>query len=113
VHTESEGWWCAGDGTRIRNGVAHEPSGVREGPGPVVPGENVRGKIKTSPGWRGLTPLVARPEPYRPRVTGLALPPCWRQQVGGHVFGPEPSVPLLIMLGSFYQKRGGMSMRNA
>ena len=53
-------------------------------------------KQKTSPGWRGLTPLVARPEPYRPRMTGLALPPCWRQQVGGHVVGPEPSVPLSI-----------------
>jgi hypothetical protein len=68
-------------------------------------------KQKTSPGWRGLTPFVARLEPYRPRVTGLALPPWGRPQVGGCVTGPEPSAPLWIMLGSFYQKRGGMSRR--
>src|SRR5512147_739807 len=55
---------------------------MREGSGDGLPGGNGRWKTKTSPGWRGLTPLVARPEPYRPRFrAGVSTLPAlagWR-----------------------------------
>ena len=55
--------------------------------------------------------MVARPEPYRPRVTGLALAPWGRPQVAGCIIGPEPSAPLWIMK-YLYQVRGWMSTTN-
>ncbi len=72
-----------------------------------------RGKTRNLSGvWRGLTPLVARPEPCRiVPVTGLALPPWRRSQVGGRSQGQNPRATL-DMLGTFYQKRGRMSTRN-
>ncbi len=40
---------------------------------------------------------LARLEPYRPRLPGLALAPWWRHQVAGRFIGPGPSAPLLIV----------------
>lgn len=44
----------------------------------------------------GLTPLVARVEPYRP-CSGLAVAPWRLDQVAGRFSGPVPSAPLLIV----------------
>ncbi len=78
--------------------VEDEWQGLRGDPGLVAAGfppstrtrGNAREKHKTSPRWRGLTPLIARPSLIVP-VTGLALPPCRRRQVGGHVLASRSS----------------------
>ena len=92
----------------VRNERGHSPSWLLEGPGPRSPVRMCGGKTKTSPGWRGLTPLVARCEPYRPRyragiATLLAFSRlAWRSP------GQNPSATLDNVV-TFYQTRRWMS----
>ena len=55
------------------------------------------GGIKKPLREEGSHAYLARLEPYRPRLPGLALAPWWRHQVAGRFIGPGPSAPLLIV----------------
>ena len=61
------------------------------------PGHKARRGNKKPLREEGSHAYLARLEPYRPRLPGLALAPWWRHQVAGRFIGPGPSAPLLIV----------------
>ncbi len=67
---------------------------------PMSPGREREGVTKHLSGIGGVSRRCLLGWALSSPFTGLAVPPCWRQQVGGHIVGPEPSVPLSIITGN-------------
>ena len=64
---------------------------------PVSPGGNNKGRNQRPLRWRGLMPLVARPEPYRSRLrAGIGTLAAFARLPGGH--WARTLAPLLILI---------------